>query len=74
MMVFEGSRGEVVDFVCPYRVEMECKLESKAIFNGEEMKEVDGFKYLELDMCKDCGVEGETREKALQGREATGIL
>ncbi len=43
-MVCEGSRSEVVDFVCPYRVGIEC--ECKIILNGEEMEEVNECKYL----------------------------
>ncbi len=46
VMVCERSRSEVVDFVCPYRVEIECEKECKIILNSEEMKEVNEFKYL----------------------------
>ncbi len=45
-MVCERSRSEVVDFVCPYRVRIECENECKIILNGEEMEEVNEFKYL----------------------------
>ncbi len=44
VMVCERSRSEVVDFVCPYRVGIECEKECKIILNGEEMEEVNEFK------------------------------
>ncbi len=50
--------------------EKECKI----ILNGEEMEEVNEFKYLRSVMCKHGGTEGETREKALQGRRVAGSL
>ncbi len=62
-MVCEQSRSEVVDFVCPYRVGIECEKECKIILNGEEMEEVNDFKYLGSVMCKHGGTEGETRKK-----------
>ncbi len=68
VMVCERSRSEVVDFVCPNRVGIECKRECKITLNGEEMEEVNGFKYLGSVMCKHGGAEGETGERALQGR------
>ncbi len=46
VMVCEQSRSEVVDFVCPYRVGIECEKECKIILNGEEMEEVNEFKDL----------------------------
>ncbi len=73
MMVCEQSRSEVVDFVCPYRVEIECEKECKIILNGEEMEEINEFKYLGSVMCKHGGT-GETREGALQGRGVAGSL
>ncbi len=73
-MVCEWSRSEVVDFVCPYRVGTECEKECKIILNGEEMEEVNVFKYLGSVMCKHGGTEGETRERALQGRKVVGSL
>ncbi len=42
--------------------------------NGEEMEEVNEFKYLGSIMCKHGGTEGETRERALQGRKVVGSL
>ncbi len=38
------------------------------------MEEVNGFKYLGSVMCKHGGTEGETRERALQGRKMVGSL
>ncbi len=73
VMVCEWSRSEVVDFVCPYRVGIECEKECKIILNGEEM-EVNEFKYLGSVMCKRGGTAGETRERALQGRKVVGSL
>ncbi len=46
VMVCERSRSEVVDFVCSYRVGIECEKECKIILNGEAMEEVNEFKYL----------------------------
>ncbi len=45
-MVCEWSRSEGVDFLCPYRVGIECEKECKITLNGEEMEEVNEFKYL----------------------------
>ncbi len=73
VMVCERSRSEVVDFVCPYRVGIECQKECKIILNGEEMEEVNEFKYLGSVMCK-LGGTGETRERGLQGRKVVGSL
>ncbi len=73
-MVCERSRSEVEDFVCPYRVGIECEKECKIILNGEEMEEVNEFKYLGSVMCKHGGMEGEIRERALQGRRVAGSL
>ncbi len=65
-----------VDFVCPYRVGIECEKECRIILNGEEMEEGNEFfKYsLGSVMCKLGGTEGETRERALQGRKVVGSL
>ncbi len=64
-----------MDFVCPYRVGIECEKKcSKIILNGEAMDEVNEFKYLGSVMCKHGGTEGETRERALQGRKVVGSL
>ncbi len=46
VMVCEQSRSEVVDFVYPYRVGIECEKKCKIVLNGEEMEEVNEFKYL----------------------------
>ncbi len=73
-MVYERSRSEVVDFVCPYRVGIECEEEYKITLNGEVMEEVNEFKYLGSVMCKLGGMGGETRERALQGRKVVGSL
>ncbi len=45
VMVCERSRSEVMDFACLYRVGIECEQECKIILNGEEMEEVNEFKY-----------------------------
>ncbi len=74
VMVCERSSSEIVDFVCPYRVGIECEKECKIILNGEEMEEVNEFKYLGSVMCKHGGTEGETTERALQGRKVVGSL
>ncbi len=74
VMVCEQSRTDVVDFVCPYRLGTEFEKEGKIILNGEEMEEVNEFKYLGSVMCKHGGTEGETRERALQERKVLGSL
>ncbi len=63
-----------MDFICPYRVGTECEQECKITLNGEEMEEVNEFKYLGSVMCKHDGTEGETRERAMQGRKVVGSL
>ncbi len=73
-MVCKCSRSEVVDFVCPYRVGIECEKECKIILNGEEMEEVNEFKYPGSVVCKHDGTEGETRERALQGSKVVGKM
>ncbi len=72
VMVCEWSRSEVMDFVCPYRVGIECEKERKIILNGEEMEEINEFKYLGSVMCKHGGTEGETRERAHTARKKGG--
>ncbi len=62
-------RSKIVDYVCPCRVGIECEKECKIILNGEEMEEVNEFKYLGSIMCKHGGTEEEPRERALQGRK-----
>ncbi len=37
VMVCEWSRSDVVEFVCLYRVGIECEKECKIFLNGEEM-------------------------------------
>ncbi len=74
VMVGEQSRSEVVVFVCPYTEGIECEKECKIILNGEEMVEVNEFKYLGSVMCKHGGTEGETRERSLRGRKVVGSL
>ncbi len=66
VMICEQSIREVVDFVCPYRVGIKCEEECKIILNGEEMGEVNEFKYLGSVMCMHGGTEEETRERELQ--------
>ena len=74
VMVFERSRSEVVDFADKYRVKTECPRECSIVLNGKELEEVDEFKYLGSVMCKHGSMEGETRERALQGRKVVGSL
>ncbi len=74
VMVCEWSRSEVVDFVSPYRVGVECEKECKIILNGEAIEEVNEFKYLGSIMCKHGGTERETKERALQRRKVVGSL
>ena len=74
VMVFERSKSEVIDFKCPYRVRVECPKECKIELNGEQMEEVQEFKYLGTTLCKHGSAEGETRERAIQGRKVIGSL
>ncbi len=46
VMVCNRSRSEAVDFVCPYRLGIKSEKVCKIILNGEEMEEVNKFKYL----------------------------
>ncbi len=55
-------------------MEIECEKECKIILNGDEMEEINEFKYLGSVMCKHSGKEGEIRERALQGRRVVGFL
>ncbi len=74
VMVCERSRSEAVDFVCPYRVGTECEKRMQNNFECEEIEEVNEFKYLGSVMCKYSGTEGETSERALQGRKVVRSL
>ncbi len=74
VMVCEQSRTKVVDYVCLYREGIECEKKCKIILNDKEMEEVIEFKYLGSVMCKNGGMEGETRERPLQGRRVVGSL
>ncbi len=53
--------------------ELNLKKEGTIILNGEEMEEVNEFKYLGSVMCKQ-GSTGETRERALQEKQVLGSL
>ncbi len=53
---------------------IECEKKCKIILNGEAMEKVNEFKYLGSVMCKHGGTEGETRERALQGKKVVGSL
>ncbi len=74
VMICKQSRSEVVDFVCPYRVGIECEKDYKITLNGEEIEEVNEFKYLRSVMGKHGSTEGETRERTLQERKVVGSL
>ncbi len=62
VMVCERRRSEVVNFVCPYRVGIECEKECKIIFNGEEMEEVNEFSTWD-QLCVSMVVQKERQEK-----------
>ncbi len=74
MLFCKRSRSEVVEFVCPYRVGIECENECKIFLNDEEVEEINEFKYPGSVMCNYGGTEGETRERKLQGRKVVGSL
>lgn len=74
VLVFERNKNEVVNFNCSYRVKVECPKECNIKLNGEKMEEVNEFKYLGSNLCKHGSMEGETRERSVQGRRVIGSL
>ncbi len=48
--------------------------QSKIRMNGQIMEEVNEFKYLGSILCKYGSIEGEIRERAIQGRKVIGSL
>lgn len=72
--VFGRSKSEVANFDCPYRLKVECPKECNIKLNGERMEEVNEFKYLGSILCKHGSMEGETRERAVQGKKMIGFL
>ncbi len=72
--MFKRNKSEGVDFACPYRVRGECPKEFEISLSSEKMEEVHKFKYLGSIMSKHGSMEGETRERAVQGREEVGSL
>ncbi len=55
-------------------MEIVCVKECKITLNGEEIEEINEFKYFASVMCKHGGTEGETRERALQERSVVRYL
>ncbi len=74
VMVCERSRSEVVAFVCPYRVGIECERECKIILNGEEMEEVNECKYLGSIMGQHGGTEGSRDKKGTARKKGGKVL
>ena len=52
------------------QVNKECKIR----LNGEIMEDVHEFKYLGSILCKNGSMDGESRERAIQGRKVVGSL
>ncbi|MCP5003018.1 MAG: hypothetical protein GY941_03575 [Planctomycetes bacterium] len=74
VMVFERAEGEVIDFATPYRVGVPNESRCEIMLGREMMEEVDEFKYLGTVLCKHGSMEGETRERAVKGRQVIGSL
>ena len=74
VMVFERNKREKVNFDCLYRLRVECPKKCEIRLNGEKMDEVSEFKYIGSILCKYGSMEGEMKEKAVQGRTVVGCL
>ena len=74
VMVFERRKSDVIDFARPYRVSEQCVMECKIDMDGVRLEEVKEFKYLGTMLCKYGSMEGEIRERAVQGRRVIGSL
>ncbi len=73
-MVFDKRKSEVIEFADQYRKRVENQKQCKAKMNGQIMEEVNEFKYLGSILCQYRSMQGETRERALQGSKVVGSL
>lgn len=53
---------------------LESQKQFKIMMNGQIMEEMNEFKYLGSILCKYGSMEGEIRERALEGRKVVGSL
>ena len=74
VMVFERRDYDTIDFGRGYRVRVIDEQKCNVGLKGEQLEEVKEFKYLGSVLSKDGGMEGEIRERTLQGRRAIGEL
>ncbi len=74
MMICKRSRSEVVDFVFPYRVGIECEKKCRIILNGKKWRRSMRLSTLDQLCVSHGGMEGDIRERALQGRRVAGSL
>jgi len=74
VMVFERRKSEIIQFADQYRMRVESQKQCKIMMNEQIMEEVSEFKYLGSVLCKYGSMEGEIRERALQGRKVVGSL
>lgn len=73
-MVFKRAEMEVIDFTTPCRVRVPTRTVCEINLGGERMEEVKDYKYLESLLCKHGGMEGEIRERSVNGRQIIGSL
>ena len=74
VMVFERRKSEIIQFADQYRMRVESQKQCKIMMNEQIMEEVNEFKYLGSVLCKYGSMEGEIRERALQGRKGVRSL
>ena len=68
VMIFEKREYEVIDFGTQYRIAKEERTGCKIKLGRENLEEVDSFKYLGAVLCKHGSMDGEVRERSIQGR------
>ncbi len=75
VMVFEKRElSTVTAFANQYRMIAENQRQCKIRMNGQIMEEVNECIYLGSILCKYGSMEGEIRERAIQGRKVIGSL
>ena len=74
VMIFERREYDIVDFGSRYRVQVPSELNCRVYIKGKQLEEVKEFKYLGSVISKDGTMDGEIKERTLQGRKAIGEL
>ncbi len=74
VIIFEKRKSEVIEFANQYRMRAENQRQCKIRMSGQIMEGVNEFKYLGSIFCKYGSMEGERRERAIQGRKVIGSL